>query len=521
MTHLSNTEGRAGMNERVQMKSALHPLSFGQLSYWVWYFLHGDPWNLTFQFKVSDGLDVTLFEEAVRNSLRSHDAFLFRVARWKPVQAMHDSEDLEFAYIDLADCPQDSVEGRINAQYDWERPLGSKHSPQTRVVVFECPDDEHLIVITFSHVVADGASIQILVNQIFATYFRQELGRPAPIKSYHGALIEYVRRERLAFGSRAYLARCETYWRAQCAGARSFELPENLFNPDRVCPNESQGTLDQATIIKAQASAAKQKMSLPMYLITVVMVVLARIARQNDLTIHVLRDDRMVNEPTVGQFSTEVPIRARIEPSATIKDLATDVRSSLLESYEYRHNAVPEALLFVEERPIIGRFLLSLFTMVSIVAAKLNMASDLDWRCLRYFFLSTFAWGWGRFTRPDRTKTRRTRVLVNVILNSGVANHAAASSDAAPLMAAARRLTPADRIEYKRPKEDSKKCLNISVGHDPSGKVFVSIRGGGLTQMATSQMLKQVLDLFRELGEESSYGIPIHQGARSERDSLT
>ena len=58
------------------------------------------------------------------------------------------------------------------------------HPPAVRVALIRTAPDRHRVVLTYHHIVVDGWSLPILLQEIFASYYGQRLPAAAPYRSF-------------------------------------------------------------------------------------------------------------------------------------------------------------------------------------------------------------------------------------------------------------------------------------------------------------------------------------------------
>lgn len=479
-------------------------LNFGSLSYWVWYLFYDDPWCLTYQFTVSGPLDTDRFKLALSKVVDANDAFSGRFSRWSPVRKLCEPRNEYFEYIDVANLAKQDQSKAINTNRDWQKPLNADASPLLRVVVFRLGQGLHHIAITYSHLVVDGTGIELFQRELLTTYLA--LGRDPlhEVEPMACTLREFADSERTLLGGKENFRNCVGYWRNELYGARSFTLPRRFVEHDQAARSEVTVSLPKADYTSFSNTAASIHVSPQMLLVAAIIAALVRMNNQNDVTIHVLRDERTTSAVSmlIGQLSAEVPVRAKLSQATSVGDLAQMVRDALIRSYAYRNNALPEALLFRQERPFVGRLALWLSSAASLAISAMNPASELDWRILRYFFVSTLAWGWGARAAACRSGSRKTRVLINLMLNNSDPNLRVTERESVI------RMEPTKLIDIEDRKDYSRKCLNFIGASETDGGIRIILRGGGLTSSALTQLGGELEELVRSLKQPHALGEP-------------
>ncbi|WP_409509736.1 amino acid adenylation domain-containing protein [Bacillus spizizenii] len=139
--------------------------------------------NQSIMLKVKGAVQHTLLEQAVRNIVKRHDALRTVIHVDDEVQQVQARINVEIPVIDLTGYPNEQRESEVQKWLteDAKRPFHfQEQKPLFRVHVLTSNQDEHLIVLTFHHIIADGWSIAVFVQELESTYAAIVQGRPLP-----------------------------------------------------------------------------------------------------------------------------------------------------------------------------------------------------------------------------------------------------------------------------------------------------------------------------------------------------
>jgi amino acid adenylation domain-containing protein len=201
---------------------------------------------------------------------------------------------------------------------------------------------DHVLLLAMHHIVTDGWSLDVVLNDLIADYEAARLGRPVPRAeppTRYGDYAYWQRRERPADGSEADLG----YWRAQLAGLEPLALPTDRPRPARQSfagaslRFELDGRLRDDLTRLAQAHGA----TLYMALLTGWQAVLARHSGQVDFAVGSPVAGRPFPEleGLVGMFVNMLTMRARLDGNPTFADALARTRETCLDAYA--HQSVP------------------------------------------------------------------------------------------------------------------------------------------------------------------------------------
>ncbi|KXJ38924.1 non-ribosomal peptide synthetase [Bacillus spizizenii] len=139
--------------------------------------------NQSIMLKVKGAVQHTLLEQAVRNIVKRHDALRTVIHVDDEVQQVQARINVEIPVIDFTGYPNEQRESEVQKWLteDAKRPFHfQEQKPLFRVHVLTSNQDEHLIVLTFHHIIADGWSIAVFVQELESTYAAIVQGRPLP-----------------------------------------------------------------------------------------------------------------------------------------------------------------------------------------------------------------------------------------------------------------------------------------------------------------------------------------------------
>ncbi|MDW5329211.1 non-ribosomal peptide synthetase/type I polyketide synthase, partial [Plantactinospora sp. KLBMP9567] len=213
------------------------PLSFAQQRLW---FLHqyepeSPALNLPFAVRLKGPLRVVALREALVATARRHGALrtVLPVVDGQPVQVVVDT-DPPCPTVDLSHiAPGDRwAEALRLAREEACRPFDLAAGPLLRAAVVRIDPTDHLFLLTMHHVVADGWSLGLLVEEVVAGYRQRVDGGPKdtpPELPIQYADFAAWQRERVD----EHDADLE-YWRTELAGAPAvLELPTDRPRSDR------------------------------------------------------------------------------------------------------------------------------------------------------------------------------------------------------------------------------------------------------------------------------------------------
>src|SRR5262249_25072848 len=156
-------ELESGAEPRSKEPALSAPLSFAQQRIW---FLHqlepGSHYNDHFDLRIRGPLVAQVLERAINEIVRRHQTLrsVFREADGKPQLEILPELQLQMPTIDLSHLPE---RDRLNqatklAAEDCQKQFDLEPGPLFRVTLARMAADDHLLILTFDHIVVDGWS---------------------------------------------------------------------------------------------------------------------------------------------------------------------------------------------------------------------------------------------------------------------------------------------------------------------------------------------------------------------------
>jgi hypothetical protein len=300
-------------------------------------------------------LNSVALERSLNEIVRRHEILrtTFRAERGRPVQVIATSLSLSLSFIDLSHSSEGESEARRLAREEAKKPFDLARGPLLRATLVRLSVESHLLLVTLHHIVADGWSVTLLVQELGALYAAYRSGEQPSLPELQVTYADYAvwQREWLQ-GERleAQLA----YWREQLGG----ELPvlKLPLAQARVGEGRRRGALE-AVWVNSELTARLRELgrregaTLFMTLLAAWKVLLARLSGEREVVIGTPVAGRVSRElePLIGFFVNTLVLRTDIRDDQSFVAVLKRVREVCLEAYA--HQEVPFERLVEELRP--------------------------------------------------------------------------------------------------------------------------------------------------------------------------
>ena len=331
--------GRADRDARL-------PLSFAQQR--LWYVtqidaLAGPAYHIPGALRLRGALDRGALQAAVQRIVERHEVLRTRFVAGdgQPCQVIDAPQGLVLDVLDARGLAPDAVAAICRDEA--AAPFDLVRGPLLRCRLLQLGDDDHLLLLTLHHIIADGWSLSVLAREFSALYtaFRRGEADPLPPLSIQYADYAVWQRQWL---QGPLLQQQVEYWKTQLAAA-----PELLALPtDRPRPAQQDYrgasiavALDAGLSNALRALARRHGVTLYMTVLAAWAGVLARLSGQPQVVIgsSVAGRNRAELEPLIGFFVNAQALCFELDEGVNLADLLAQARRLALAAQQ--HGEVP------------------------------------------------------------------------------------------------------------------------------------------------------------------------------------
>ena len=298
-------------------------------------------YNESFTLRMQGSLDESVLRASLQELLNRHDALRATVAADGSPLHFAPQLQLHIPLTDLSALTPPEREARLEAATAEEAntPFDLSCGPLIRMHLFRVEPQLHALIVTSHHIVCDGWSTNVMLDDLSKLYSARLKGGSAalPVAMQFS---EYARAQSSAPVT-AELALVEDYWLKQFE-----QLPPVLNLPtDRPRPavksfegSTVRAHIDAATYKQIKKAGAQQGCTLFVTLLTGFATLLHRVTAQDDIVIGIptagqsLLDDGNL----VGHCVNFLPVRARMPENQKASALLQQLKRTLLDAYEHQ-----------------------------------------------------------------------------------------------------------------------------------------------------------------------------------------
>ncbi|HEX7182936.1 MAG TPA: amino acid adenylation domain-containing protein [Thermoanaerobaculia bacterium] len=334
------------------------PLSFAQER--LWFIDALEPGTATYNIPgaihLSGELDAAALAASLGAVVRRHEVLrtTLPAVDGQPVQQIQPALPPSMPAVDLMALPEPHRRSAAVAlmQAEARQPFDLAQGPVCRVTLVRLTADEHLLLITMHHAVADAWSLDILMSELAEHYeaARQGASRCLPELPVQYADFAVWQRQWLAGDVlEAQLA----YWRERLASLPVIDLPADRPRPAVQSSRGGQASLclEGGLAAASAAFAQRQRATRFMVSLSAFTALLARYTGLDDVAVGtpVANRRRIEVERSIGLFANTLVLRAAVAADQTFAELVSQVRETTLDAFA--HQDLPFERLVQELAP--------------------------------------------------------------------------------------------------------------------------------------------------------------------------
>jgi amino acid adenylation domain-containing protein/non-ribosomal peptide synthase protein (TIGR01720 family) len=353
-THQSDVSAIAQVS-----RSANLPLSFAQQRLW---FLHQlDPNDTSYTIpaavRIQGVLNTTALEQSLNEIVQRHEILRtqFVAIAGHPTQVIIPTVTIPLIQVNLQALSPSQQDAEVQklALQETQHSFDLSQAPLLRSTLLQLADNDFVLLLTMHHIISDGWSIGILIQEIVQLYTAFTQGQCSPLATLpiqYGDFAAWQRQWLQGEVLESQLA----YWKQQLTG----ELPTLELPSDRPRPavQSFQGAtrslqlpLDLSTALKTFSQ--EQGTTLFITLLTAFKTLLHRYTQQEDILVGspISNRNRAELEGLIGCFVNTLVFRTNLSGNSSFQTVLKRVREVAL--CAYAHQDVPFEKLVDELQP--------------------------------------------------------------------------------------------------------------------------------------------------------------------------
>lgn len=335
----SDTEEKAGqdlpvLKRNLYNEETYYEASPNQKNIYVAIELQGNKtaYNMPVAYRLRGTVSPAKAKEGFLNLLKRHDSLRM---------TFHMREGIPVFKINpvpvLADCCftyEEHEDARIGECLEtFIRPFDLQHGPLIRGKLIKVKEEEYLFLLDMSHMISDGMSLHIVLNDFFSFYSTGKL-QPLPYSYYDYAIWQNQLQKSAARKAD------EEYWKERFQGRKeTYEISVDYTREKEHSSNAGSLTfLIEHERMDGMVEYAKQENCTVFHLMFAVYnIVLACRTGIDDIVVGIPVSGRSTQElmNIAGLFFNTLAVRSRPEKNLSFKEFVDQVKSNILKDFEH------------------------------------------------------------------------------------------------------------------------------------------------------------------------------------------
>ncbi len=349
LEELTTAEKRAllaSVLEKRNVEPRLVPASFPQERLWFLDQLQpgASIYNMPSAIRLPGPVSASLIGRCINEIVRRHDTLrtTFQKVEGRPFQQIAPLLDVSVPIIDLESFPssQRELEAQRLAAVEAHRPFDLAKGPLVRAALLRLAPADHVLLLTLHHIISDGWSMGVLLQELSVLYEAYSSGRPSPLAELAIQYADFAQWQRQWLQGEV-LDQHRQWWCEQLRGAPAqLELPADHPRPG-VATFRGAVELFQFTSTLSEALkqlSQREGVTLFMILLAAFQTLLARYTGQSDIVVGtpIANRTRSELEPLIGFFVNTLVLRTDLGGNPSFRELLARVRENTLGAYAHQ-----------------------------------------------------------------------------------------------------------------------------------------------------------------------------------------
>jgi hypothetical protein len=322
------------------------PLSFHQQR--LWFLDQLDPgsplYNIPVAILLTGPLSVKALEQSLNQIRQRHEVLQtrFTTVEGHPVQERVSDLTLKLPVIDLRELPESERQQAVQrlAKEEARRSFDLSQGPLLRVKLLHLGEAEHVMLFTMHHIVSDGWSRGVIIQELAALYEAVCSGKPSSLSELPIQYADFAAWQREWLQGEVLESQL-SYWKQQLGGTLPvLNLPTDRPRPPLQTFRGDKRSLMLPKSLTKELKALSQGQGVTLFttLLAGFNILLNWYTGQEDLVVgtDVANRNWAETEGLIGFFINQLVLRADLSGNPTFQELLVQVREVTLGAYAHQ-----------------------------------------------------------------------------------------------------------------------------------------------------------------------------------------
>nr|WP_276540155.1 non-ribosomal peptide synthetase [Paenibacillus dendritiformis] len=328
----------------------MFPLTHAQQRIWYTELLYPNTTTcmLSGTITIRGNINLELLEQAIQLVIQQNEAFRIKIMQKnsEPMQYVDPYVHKAIEFLDFSEYDESHVEEWLNLHN--RKPIKLLHSDLYQFVILKINNEEYRYSFKVHHIISDGISMNLAINQISENYVRLTEGilsagdEKKPYTDYIDTEQDYERSERYQKDKAYWLEKFQSL--PEITGMKS-------YNPLVTSTAAKRKSLIISSVLyhKLSEFSRQNKVSVFIFFLSAMYIYLHKVSNQNDITIGSVYANRTTKKEkeTIGMFASTVAGRMSVEPELELLSFLQRVakeQMTILRHQKYPYNQLIQDL---------------------------------------------------------------------------------------------------------------------------------------------------------------------------------
>ncbi|MFB2939110.1 amino acid adenylation domain-containing protein [Aerosakkonemataceae cyanobacterium BLCC-F154] len=325
-----------------QVRNTYVPLSFAQES--IWYLQHLTPescaYNSFVTLRFTGSLSANFLESSFNEIIRRHEILrtAFTIIDGQPVQIISPSLTISLEIIDLQNLPHTeriSEAQRLAAlEYDHHFDLASV--PLIKTKLLQLTQEEYWLTINMHHIITDGWSLGLLLEELRIIYTAFANGLPSPLPELPVQYADFTLWQRQYFNEKV-IEKQLAYWLEKLTNTSQISngfsnIPPQVSNS--ISASVYSIVLSASLVASMETFSRSRKVTLFIIIMTALKILFFKYSGKKDILVSATVGNRngVETEKMLGCFINEIILRSHLSSEETGLIFLEQVQETFIEA---------------------------------------------------------------------------------------------------------------------------------------------------------------------------------------------
>ena len=333
-------------NSKIPIANRNHdiPLSFAQQRLWFIHKLEDSAsYNMGGCFRIKGDLDLEKIRLSLEQIVHRHEILRTRFAEsdGEAVQIIEEPGSFRLAVEDISYLTSVVKEEEIDKQIKDEgnTHFDLEHDALFRAKVIKCGGQRFVLLINMHHIISDGWSVGILINELTENYKSLITGKPVELDDLDIQYADFSQWQRQHLVGKKFDVMLD-YWRDRLQDLPSLEFPTDYPRHRIQTARGSKHLFELSSSLADKLDSTSKQLNTTLFvvLLSAYKIVLQRYTGKTDLCVGVPSANRNHHdiEPLIGFFVNSLAIRSQASAQLTVQEYIASLHEAMAEAGEYQ-----------------------------------------------------------------------------------------------------------------------------------------------------------------------------------------